>query len=563
MIKDSLMAAGIKRVVWIDDFFAAPSREKLIELIQKTLVKLKECRHLRAPGFEEILLDDSESTIRTKVEEFLEDKSTKDVSVLFNGIKDILNDAEAPADAQDDLSSEEFTKLKATFGKLLVTQSLEQWTSSGASDFSSAEEDTLFLIDKEFTRESPNFDGSTLIADLVASSTAFCILLTHRCSNAEEEGVRRNEISESKGISFHKFAVLSKRSGDPTEPIQRRFARAFSAVMMHRFTGDIAYSIADSIKKSVEDTALKLSKLSVYDLDRAVFVNSSREGVLEFDVLVRIFNSVERGALNKALCAKQLQTRLRRMRIFGKATRGYKVHAPAPDSMREFRQWRQNEVFEAGVALNRMHAPLVCGDVFEIQNQKKDRFILLGQACDLMIRSKNGKRRASLGFLIQVKDVKSDATEESVDDVSVSTFDLEGVFGAADIWRVNFRAKIIADLNVLDLAVFNADGILRLGKEHPEPEITLSDGWERRFSDVKKLFSAEGGKLKKLPLCIGAFSSVLKANLKKGVLTYPLARVGRLEGNTATAILAAWATFETRAALQHDFAAPEKSTVVS
>jgi hypothetical protein len=34
----------------------------------------------------------------------------------------------------------------------------------------------------------------------------------------------------------------------------------------------------------------------------------------------------------------------------------------------------------------------------------------------------------------------------------------------------------------------------------------------------------------------------------------PVARVGRFEANTSTAILAAWATFQTRAALEHDFA---------
>jgi len=308
------------------------------------------------------------------------------------------------------------------------------------------------------------------------------------------------------------------------------------------------------IKKSVDETAGRISRLSVYDLDRAVFVNSSREGVLEFDVLVRIFNSVERGMLNKALRANNLQSRLRRMRSFAKATRGFGVHPIPAEPLRDFRQWRKNEVYEAGPALNSMHAPLVCGDIFEIASSKK-KFVLLGQACDLVVRSDDGERNASLGFLIEVKEVKVEAGSGGERKASVSTFDLDGVFGTNDVWRVSFRSKIIADLNVLDLAVFNTDGILRFKQPHPDPEMALSEGWERRFNAIKKVFGNGNGKPKKLPLCVGVFSNDLKPTVKHGILTYPLARIGRLEGNTATAILAAWATFETRAALQHDFAA--------
>lgn len=561
MIKECITAAGITRVVWIDDYFAAPSREKLVELISETLFKLKEARYDNAPGFPEISLDQSQSSIATAVEDMLETKNDSEVAALFSGIKDIIADAESKPETQDDLSKEEFAALKKAFGSVLVTQSLQQWTSKGAETYSKAAEETLFLIDKEFTRESASYDGSELIADLVQRGEAFCILLTHRCSNAEEEELRRKEICDERKVAFHKFAVLSKRSGDLSEAVHKRFARAFSAVMMHRFTGDLAFTIAGALTKAVEDTATRLSKLSVYDLDRAVFVNSSREGVLEFDVLVRIFNSVERGALNKALCATGLQKSLKRIRGFAKTTRNFKANKPTVEPLKEFRQWRQNEVFESGSALNWMHAPLVCGDVFEIQGGRKQRFVLLGQACDLMIRTKRGERRASLGFLIEIKTLKTDALENGGKFPSVSTFDLDGVFGAEDVWRVDFRSKVIADLNVLDLAVFNNDGKLTLSKPHPEPDIALSEGWERRFVAIKKVFSSDTGRPRKLPLCVGTFSDTLKPTIRRGELSYPMARSGRLEGNTATAILAAWATFETRAALQHDFAAPEEQTV--
>jgi len=244
MIKDSLKAAGITRIVWIDDKFATPNREDMIEVILATLVKLKAAGHANAPGFT-LDLSASETTIKEVAEAFLEDKNQTEVRKLLDGIKDIAG--EVPEQApQDDLSSEEFQKLKQAFGNLLVTQSLQQWTSSGAEQFAKASEDTLFLVDKEFTRESAVFDGSTLVADLVKSGSAFCILLTHRCSNSEDELKQRNEICEKGEVYFHKFAVLSKRTGDPQEAISKRFARALSSVLMHRFTGDLAFDIAET-----------------------------------------------------------------------------------------------------------------------------------------------------------------------------------------------------------------------------------------------------------------------------------------------------------------------------
>jgi hypothetical protein len=51
------------------------------------------------------------------------------------------------------------------------------------------------------------------------------------------------------------------------------------------------------------------------------------------------------------------------------------------------------------------------------------------------------------------------------------------------------------------------------------------------------------------------------------VIEYPIQRVGRLDSTVAHAVLAAWASYQTRAALDHDFARmgamPEKAEAVS
>ena len=46
----------------------------------------------------------------------------------------------------------------------------------------------------------------------------------------------------------------------------------------------------------------------------------------------------------------------------------------------------------------------------------------------------------------------------------------------------------------------------------------------------------------------------MRGVLDGDLVKYPLRRIGKIESTVANAILAAWATFQTRAALDYDFA---------
>lgn len=133
-------------------------------------------------------------------------------------------------------------------------------------------------------------------------------------------------------------------------------------------------------------------------------------------------------------------------------------------------------------------------------------------------------------------------------------FDVRGVFGPDKNWRVDFQKHIVVDLSVLELAVFNPDGSVRLRRKHPNPEILLSPGWQRRLKRAKTRIFKEGAPPEKPLIGMGKRSDALQAAGDTDLVCYPLHRVGRLEPATARAILAAWATFNTRAALEHDFA---------
>jgi hypothetical protein len=229
--------------------------------------------------------------------------------------------------------------------------------------------------------------------------------------------------------------------------------------------------------------------------------------------------------------------------------------------MQDFKEWRKDEILQDGGGLNAMHSPLVCGDIFELRARSSERYVLIGQACDLMMRKK-GSRRATLGFLFAVeekkppqKDAKGPAPEPAY-----RRFELGEIFGQGAAWQVDFQNRLVADLDVLDLAVFDPDGIVSFRKDLAQPDIALPEGWERRLKDTKSRFCPSSKRVINVPFSLGHQAARFRGKIKKGILTYPFKRIGRLEPTTATAVLAAWATFETRAALQHDFAAPESES---
>lgn len=145
---------------------------------------------------------------------------------------------------------------------------------------------------------------------------------------------------------------------------------------MHRFNGEIAYTIHQTIRTTADRTAKELTKQSVSNLEQALFENSMDEGVLEYDVVLRVFDIEQRHALNNALQEAGIQNLLKIARKFRTLTASIGFASIQID-MSFFRELRRREVFLDGDGLNKLHTPLVCGDVFETEESQK--YILLGR----------------------------------------------------------------------------------------------------------------------------------------------------------------------------------------
>jgi hypothetical protein len=549
---ECLSAAGIKTIVWIDDYFAPPSHDELVDAIRACIDKLKESQvtNIDSGYFSGIQLSQSKAAIETACDNIIEGLNEEQLNeslkqlVASSGIGEPI--FKSPA---DDFTAEEFGALKKAFGNGLTTFCLDEWTRIGAGRYANVSSDTLFLIDKEYKRESPSYDGTTILADLTAKKEGFCILLTHTYAEDEQED-RRKEIAEKIKRSAHRFCVLSKRQTSDLA-IDPKFARAITTAMTHKFNGEIAHTISETITKTAIKTANVLTEQSVYDLEQALFKNSAEEGVLEYDVLLRIFEIEQRYALNQALSSNEIQNLLR-------SSRKFRQEAPTPSSefgktdMSFFRGWRQREVFYDGTGLNKLHAPLTSGDIF-ISGQSK-RYMLLGQPCDLMVRE-TGKRRADVGWLVLIID-ESDpqAPKQPRPLPDYRYYDLKDAFGIDKKAYVDFQNMFPVDLSVLDLAVFNSDGSVKLQQNQPEPTIVLTKGWAKILKSAKNTIFPNKIPPVYRPIGLGKNAKTLEGSISGDTLVYPLTRIGKLHSVIASAILAAWATFQTRVALDHDFA---------
>jgi hypothetical protein len=557
MIAECLVAAGVERVVWIDDNFAQRNREQnfaaLISAFKvarvASSVATLEIPHLGTYPLADPLddaLDLLEEAQRTCTDEQVAQATT--AVEQFAGV--------VPTAPYLDLTADEIAALLREFGDKITTQSLGEWTKGGAEKFAKADRKTLFLIDKEFYREDAGFDGLLILKNLTAGD-AFCMMFTCRCEEGKQEDCRK-AYSDKENIPAHRFSVISKLNTNAVRPITERFAYALRAAFLHRHTGDLAWSLAYELHRTVDQVAQDLIAQNVTDLDQAIFENSISEGASELDVLLRINVLRQRRDARHAFQGQKLRDILVEMRRFRQATED---HLPNPDaaSLEQFRIWRQIEVFEEGDLINPIHSPLTCGDIFTCVSgsgaeAKSKDFLLLAQPCDLMVREK-GTRIAEAGLMVQLtKETPNRETRNAA-----RFHEIIGVLPNNQVWRLDFLNSFVADLAVLDFCVFDPQGKVSLSTNTTVATGLLTAGYEVALGETKKWLSkvfAPESKVAPKPLSVGARGNRYQPSLDRAAsrLEFPLTRAGRLEPALAHAALAAWASYQTRAALDHDFA---------
>lgn len=558
-IADVMSAAEISHVVWIDDRFenaVGPGKLSPRELAVMLHAAGEKPQHSALAHLD---LDQSPEDWADEIERIVDD--------LPNSAEEILSSMSAQGAVQaDDYTTSELdaiiTAVKSD--KVTVrTLGLNEWNEKQDEVLKSLDRNTLVLVDREFTSAGVTLDeGDNILNTIDArASGAAVVMLTHSVPQTETEA-RSRTIADKAGVKYGRFALMSKRKENAGgEPVAAHLRRTLRIVLTIRACRMLAEKVAESMRTGVAESLDVLASESIFSLDKAIFGNSLEEGASETDVIVRILLQRQRvHAQRHAAADHESAAELARIRQLRQIE---PLRAPEPAfTSSALVEWRRDEVFESGDLINGIHSPIALGDVFEHQSNGR-LYLLLAQDCDLMVRP-DKSRNACEGIWVQLKPALPGTSAAGADPVTGRH--IEGVpnmryFGLPPLFSeqpdqayvVDFRVAASVNLEPLEWAVFNPDGKLRLAAAQPAVSFLLP-GWAKKLEKWTERFAGIRRDHRNLRLSLSSTLSGGVLEVKNETLEFPYKRVGRIRAPLSSAVFGAYGAFQTRAALDHDFA---------
>ena len=214
-------------------------------------------------------------------------------------------------------------------------------------------------------------------------------------------------------------------------------------------------------------------------------------------------------------------------------------------------------MYDDAVYLNKNHLPIEVGDIFEkVNKDSTDKYILLTQPCDLMIRSDGERARINKRFTL----LKMTPLEKKE---RCNTYEqIVWYYGTSknERWKVNFRDIIFTKDYILDLCVFNDDGVSKyssaldldknsirpsLINRYPEIASQINDRikeCDEILAEIKKESGLNSDVINKNVyeslFRDDLFNPEYKQNENGFILTFNCKRTGRLIYERATGLLA-------------------------
>lgn len=346
---------------------------------------------------------------------------------------------------------------------------------------------TLFLVDRDYIQEQLDATlAAGLLSDtvkkfLMQSSSNYCVVLSKDVVDGNEQDIRKKMVDKIDGFADEKKAVL-RFSAISKDALTAKPKEALAIRLTFGLGGVVLAAALDEVVTSLDAGIAELEGEIVYefeDLVKGVLANAYGEGTSEVDVLLRILNQSHRLALAKSFRKtpdhplKALLHQFRRFQLENAVVP--KDHKMAPDGL--LQKLGMAEMITEGQIINSLRLPIVPGDVFEVLGPDfkamkpladtlvlgRRFYMLLGQACDIVARGKDGKTRARLAFLapFKVKTKEKKREDDSDFDVTISGRK-RGVELNEIAMAFDFGEVLIANIAALQFVAFNADGYARL-----------------------------------------------------------------------------------------------------
>lgn len=552
-LTELLRKAGVTKVAYIDDKF---SPENLKEEFLGNLKAIK--REVgNAPE-----LDFVDWSKPSNVFDSLIEKSWDEIvepRLMYEYLHRIYN---FRGDKEGIINILPVSKLKEIAPEYIETYTPEEWEQKKDSFFSNntagGNSKVLCLFDMEL--KHPEKNGIYYLIDSLTGNynrNAYCAIFSHLIALGSEFQQKKEWCSTYLLDDFaDRFYPISKTSFYD-EPIWG-FIEGIKNVLIIEEVEKLKTQSIQIIEKAQQKTIEEVKGITPETYNQIIQRSSVNEGVWEMNTLFRISNLIQEVSLKSSILSSEVRAKFNSSISVIRSFEEIRINQQAFIDGKQAVDLQEKEIFETGEIINSLHLPLANGDIFKINDKE---YILLSQPCNISIRPKGVRSNDyELATLVQIFG----------DDKGANSVQIK----CQNKW-VKFAANFTIKFDVIDLAVFNNDGICRINyNQDLEDKILFHSPLIERYQKLKKLYEkcaeliidlesildkSSVDKSKYLPMLnpIVTLNSKLKMpelifNKESKEFDFKIKRTARLKEPYSIDILQKFMLFQSRNAFEHD-----------
>lgn len=354
--------------------------------------------------------------------------------------------------------------LKSLIPDYVETYSPENWEKEKEGFFSRSikgpSDRVLCLFDMELKQGKK--DGLNYLIETLGSEKYFaqtsCAVFSHWIAIGEEFENKKKwcaTYSIPPGIAA-KFYPVSKFSFYQ-QPIWG-FIEGIKNVFIVEEVEKLKEQSLKIISAAHETVIKELNEITPETYNHIIQQTSKKEGIWEMNTLFRISNIIQDDALKRSISSQEKRERFNSLISTIRSFDDIYVGCEQLRWSRQAKELRYKEIFDAGEIINQLHYPLANGDIFQLG---KKQYILLAQPCNISIRTHGNRGN---GFsIVPMVEIVTEAPKNAHLYVKVESNDM----------YIKFSSNFFLHLDVLDLAVFNSEGICKLDMKRESPNNDL------------------------------------------------------------------------------------------
>lgn len=468
-IGDALTCLGTKRIIWIDDEF----NEEPIELAKMMVKHIAIAKTLTIPEERIREIVENFDTFEATAEDDLAEVLENDQEAADRLQVELLAEIAKQGGSKKELSDRAIQRVC----EVLNVKDEDRWTFAGVENKLSdlckdkSDETILYIVDLNDAATRNADRGLEVLVHLEGlNSRGTAFLLTHEANIADEsvkEHDLRTKLKNLSGsdLNIPTCVIAKERIITPANKnnVEEALRTAVKRAGLRRSVHEVLWKAQTCLKDSFVTAAERLTSITPEKLESFVVDKGYREGVSELHVVERALTAHMARDIRHLFGTDEalIGSAERMRRMYGIKLRSFDM---TPEENLE--KFRRAEIWEEPELINTSLSPISPGDVFEVFLSDKPtassgvKFLLLGQACDIALRS-DGKRDQDSALLVPLRERKLGARNEGTLKKPLLLFVLDQIQYMCD-----FRGASPVRMGILDLASFRKDGEVRVDEGH-------------------------------------------------------------------------------------------------